>query len=311
MKKMNNRCDAKLVFGQILKNSFFLRVDSKHKLDLYLGLNSRSQMTLRYTGNFKRIKTKNSKIIEINHYLIDNRISIDFSLVDLDFADMFYLFCNDLIESSREINDENAYIFLVNRYNKWKNFGTATNKFLSDQEIKGLLGELYFLREKLIPMYGVTRSISGWSGFEQTKKDFSIDDSWYEVKTATNDYVTISSIDQLESNNTGYLVVIKMEKMSPEYVGYTLNSLVKAILELIEVGTDYSIFLMKLMELGYVDNEYYDNFVFNIILTRYFEVNNIFPRLDRKTLPYAISNAKYDLLLNMLKEFEREENGIK
>ena len=71
-------------------------------------------------------------------------------------------------------------------------------ELISDEQIKGLIGELLFLTDNMIPNYGETRAIQAWSGQEMTRKDFSIDDTWVEVKTIDfgKPTVVISSLEQ-------------------------------------------------------------------------------------------------------------------
>lgn len=65
---------------------------------------------------------------------------------------------------------------------------------LSASEIKGLLGELFFLQTYLAPMYGIEKAAISWTGPRLLPQDFIIDDIWYEVKTisSSRDSVKIS-----------------------------------------------------------------------------------------------------------------------
>ena len=46
----------------------------------------------------------------------------------------------------------------------------------------GLIGELLFLRDEMIPTKGLDAALESWMGPEKTHKDFSYDNDWYEVK---------------------------------------------------------------------------------------------------------------------------------
>ena len=43
---------------------------------------------------------------------------------------------------------------------------------LQEQDIMGLIGELLFLRDYMIPTYGEDIALLSWSGSELTHKDF-------------------------------------------------------------------------------------------------------------------------------------------
>ena len=46
----------------------------------------------------------------------------------------------------------------------------------------GIIGELLFLKDTMIPTFGVEKAIESWMGPEKTHKDFSFDDKWIEIK---------------------------------------------------------------------------------------------------------------------------------
>lgn len=303
---MNNSYDSKNKFKEFANNSYYLRVDENHSLELLIGLNDLGQKTIRLIGNYKREKIKSTKTIEVNHFMLQDKIILSFSLQDNDYSDLFYLFCNDIIDSSRNINPEDGYIFIMNRYEKWRGFGSFSRKYLSESEVKGLIGELLFLEDFLIPKYGISKGIIGWTGTEPLKKDFSFEDAWYEVKTATKEIVTISSLEQLDSDYLGYLILYQLEKLSPEAEDINLNKLVDNILTILHNEQDKSSFIMKLIQAGFYREEYYDQFVYRKINVGIYEVNEEFPKLTRDNLPIEISNVKYDLLINMMERFKRE-----
>ena len=226
--------------------------------------------------------------------------------MSVDYIDLFYLFCDDLIDSSRHISQEDGYKFLMNRFAKWRDFGASTNRYLSENQVRGLIGELLFMNEQLFDKYGVGTSILGWTGTEPLKKDYSFNDAWYEVKTVSNDKVTISSIEQLDSNSIGYLILYYLEKMSSEANDISINKLVDDILSKVNNPSDKSIFILKLVQAGYYKEEYYDQYVYRKIKENYFYVSSNFPKVNREDLPAAISNVKYDLIINMLDEFKRD-----
>lgn len=91
-------------------------------------------------------------------------------------------------------------------------FTKTRTSLLSENEIRGLLGELIFLKENMFKKYQMNRSIISWQGCEKAHKDFEINAEWYEVKTIrqNGDTVTISSIEQLDDEKDGKLVVIRI-----------------------------------------------------------------------------------------------------
>ena len=73
-------------------------------------------------------------------------------------------------------------------------FINAKRDLLSEFQILGLMGEILFLREFLIPKYGEKMALLGWSGQELTHKDFSYANEWYEIKTILDSWEFIDAI---------------------------------------------------------------------------------------------------------------------
>jgi len=310
MKKMSNYFDSKNRFLSFAQFSHFLRVDDNHPLNLYLGLNDNGQRTLRLIGQFKRKSIKSTRIIQVTHLMIDRCIAVDFSLLDDEYADLFYLFCNDLVDSSRDCAIDSGYEFIYNRYEKWRTFGLNKKRFISESEIKGLLGELLFLRDYLIPKYGISASLGAWTAIEPTKKDFSFESTWYEIKSATGSTITISSIDQLTSDYAGHLIVYRFEKVAPSSFGVTLNSIVRSLLDSTINFADRTELIIKLTHADYYQDEYYDDYSYAIIEKTSYSVNGDFPRIDPIYIDPAISKVKFDLIINMLEKYKENEIWI-
>lgn len=296
--------DSKIKFEILTENARFIRVDSTHPLELYLGLDSRGNKTLRLNEGFDVKPVKGSAQISIQQFKNDDFNSIHFS--NTGEADIFYQFCNDLIDTSRTCALDNGYQFLLNRYAKWKKMFSGEKNILSLNEVMGLCGELLFLRDKGFAIYGVPDAVFGWSGCEPTHKDFSYGDTWYEIKAinSSKSSVYISSIDQLDSSLSGILVVYKLEKMSASFNGISLNKLISEIKTMILDETTLDIFENKLIQAGYNYSLAYDEYVFCLMGVDAYKVTKNFPRLLRDDIPNAILNAKYDIFLNAIEEYK-------
>jgi len=114
----------------------------------------------------------------------------------------------------------------------------------------------------------------------------------------------IFSIEKLNSDNDGKLVVYRLEKMSPAFNGITLNSIADATYRQIESEDDKALFFSKISLQGFTYNDYYDNFVYEVNSYMRFLVGAGFPILVRDSLPQAITKAQYELSLIQIKHFE-------
>lgn len=299
--KMENIKDR---FNIIEGTNLFTRISPLHIIDLFIGIDEQGRYAIKYRGNFTPVpRIKSVAGIEINQYQNENFNTLQFSLTDNDNKELFFTFCEDIIEATRVASDKShAYNTILNRYYSWKKMFSAPKKMLSESEIMGLMGELLFLRDFLFEKYGKGEALNSWSGQELTHKDFSYNDKWYEVKAihSGKTSVKISSLEQLQSINDGELVVFSLEKMSSSYDGIKINALALNILTSLEFDAQKDQFLEAILSRGFTFDDNYDESVFALIsMTRYL-VNSSFPRLTSEDVNEAILKAQYDLSLASL-----------
>ncbi len=300
--------DIKSFFAQFTKANFYSRVDNVHPLELHMGLDDKGRKSIELREKFKPRKVIGTTAIEINQYKKPEYNIIRFSLTDEDMCGLFYTFCEDLIEQTRDPNpDQTGYTSIINRFHQWKKMFVSSKKdFLSENSIMGLIGEILFMRDSLAMRIGLSPALTSWSGQELTHKDFSYGDTWAESKAISrgSSLVKISSLEQLESDVPGELAVCSLEKMSTEYNGITLNKLVLETFKKFVSKEDQDLFMSKVALQGYEYSSYYDNFVYEISSFKRYLVREDFPRLTPKDVPTAIPKASYEISLAELAEFE-------
>lgn len=299
-------------------NNTFLRVDAKHNTDIFIGCekNGREAMVIQSRGSIVKVgKIDSTKLIEA--ILVKEqggKTSLSFVLKDSDDYNIFLKFCEDIIESSRSLNTDKVIEFIIKRWDEWRSiFKNIKNEILSEPQIIGLLGELVFLGEYMIPKYGEKAAIESWQGPEMLHKDFEIFDTWYEVKTKllASVSVKISSIEQLDSDLIGNLAILSYEKTNSlnEY-SIDLNMYIKYL----ETSLDsYDLKLMllnKLSKIGYNYDERYTAFNYKFSSLKLFKIDEDFPRLKRESLINGIIKANYEISTEAIKKLKYEEVGI-
>lgn len=299
-----------LIFKQALHANSWRRIDENHPLDIFIGKDEAGRYAFEYIGSFeinKRIRSSNS--IDVAHYTQkDGRNSIVLSLTDHKCIRQFCAFCNDIVNYTLSIKskDNSGYNTICDLYLTWQKMFRVHSNLLNENEIKGLIGELLFLRDTLIPIFGVSRALIAWTGPDATKKDFSINETWYEVKAieASKSSVKISSIEQLESDFVGQLIVYRLEKMASSFVGISLNQLVESVMSIAHSLMDKDLFIEKLSRVKYSFEIQYDSYVYVVKTIDRFLVSNNFPRLKRNNLHKAIHSASYELTISELSDYK-------
>lgn len=306
--------DTRERFKKFTIPGYFSRVNSTHIPELHIGLDDKGRKAIELREQFAPRKVTGTTSIEVNQYKKPEYNTIRFSLIDDEVSGLFYKFCDDLIEQTALISEHSeSYLAIINRYFQWKKMFVSSKKsLLTEPEIMGLIGEICFLRGYLAEKTGLSEALRSWSGQELTHKDFSYKDTWYEVKAICRggQTVKISSLEQLESDNDGELVVFSLEKMSENYNGLTLNKLILETRDLFDNIDDREKFISKTALQGYEYNSYYDDFVYESSSCARYLVNDMFPKLTREMLPDAIRKAMYEIALVDISQFEINDRSV-
>ncbi len=303
-----NNSDIYRTFREDFPPRHFIRFGDNRHLSLYIGRDDDARYSFDFRGKYKPVRISSSDVIFVEQYKDGDMLTLRFSLENNDLLEYFCTFCQDLLDSVKVTNDDDtAYHTLRSRYYSWRQLFRPDNARLTEAEIMGLIGELLFLKDHMIPERGIDVALESWMGPEKTHKDFSDQQDWFEVKTISfgKESVRISSIEQLDSDIDGTLVVYEMEKMSPSFEGIRLNQLVNSIIALLVNTHQRETFMAKLQLFGFDFSNENDSLVFALRNQNMYRVDREnFPRLHRALLPVAISRAQYELLLTEIEPFK-------
>lgn len=295
-------------FREEFPSRHFIRFGENRNLSLYIGRDDDARYSFDFRGKYKPIRISSSDVIAVEQYQDNGLFTLRFSLEDNDLLEYFCTFCQDLLDSVRvTTDDESAYQTLRSRYYSWRQLFRPDNGRMTESEIMGLIGELLFLRNHMIPERGVDVALDSWMGPEKTHKDFSDQQDWFEIKAISygKESVRISSIEQLDSDIDGYLVVYELEKMSPSFDGVKLNQLANNIISMLENASQRETFMAKLQLFGFDFSNENDNLVFAERGEHMYKVDTqSFPRIHKDVLPDAITRVQYELLLTEIESFK-------
>ena len=303
---------AKEMFDVAQGIDSFRRVDEEHPLDIYLGKDASARTSMLLISKSVPMQIYSSHLIGITiGKRTDGAWALSFSLLDNQYQDMFFHFCDDIINSTREVKDKvQGTTFVCLRYLKWQEMLKKNSSgLLSFSEIKGLIGELVFLKEFLFDKYGKNIALQSWIGPDKADQDFVCADSWYEIKATVSGAATIkiSSIEQLDTVNDGELVVVYLDKTSyanPNRI--TLNGIVDEIEKSLDNGEQRQLLRDILIRQGYIHRNEYDEHGFVCTIINRYAVTQSFPALRKKDIPAAIANSNYLLSLSAIQDFLKE-----
>jgi hypothetical protein len=261
------------------------------------------------TGNF---------LIAVNVQNKPPRIIFDFSSIDcynaerqdgtwliviklynLNLKSVYETLCNDFLSEIEIAKSEKELIEIVkNRVCDWKKlFEVTPNGILSELQIRGLIAELINFNDLIDLGRSPIEVSTAWVGPLAADQDFIFSDK-----------ITISSINQLQSDKKIYLVVIKIHRSNN---GHLKDINLNSIVSLIENKLSIDILALRnfrslLMQSGYIELFEYENYSYEITDKVIFSIDMDFPRLTRDNIHNAIINARYDINLSQLSQFINE-----
>lgn len=311
-RRLTMKNDIYKIFSEDFPSRHFVRIGENKHISLYIGRDDDARYSFDFRGRFKPSRIPSSDVIDVGQYQNESELTLRFSLDNGELLEYFCIFCQDLLESTKAIiDDETAYKTLRARYFSWRQLFKPDKGKLTETEIMGLIGELLFLQSRLFPEKGIDKAIESWTGIEKAHKDFSFDDVWYEIKTINfgKESVRISSLEQLDSDVDGHLAVYSLEKMSPSFNGIKLNELVTSIISQLENATQKELFMDKLNLYGFDFSPEYDQWVFSLRdFSIYSVAVNDFPRISRMMIPEAVTKVTYEILLNEIQQYKEPTN---
>lgn len=220
---------------------------------------------------------------------------------------MFLALCNDIVRTTYDVHKTTSSVALIiRRLNRWREFlKKAKSPLLSEEKVKGLIGELLFIRNYLEPVFGIQQSIFFWRGPEGYSQDFEINDCAVEVKCqsgVSSPHVKISSEDQLCSQLPNlYLHVVTLGRaVQEDGLTHNLPELIKGIRDMLLADSSDMLeaFNDKIFETGYVDiDEYMEYNYVNTKIATYIILDD-FPRICRKDLHEAVQKVGYSISLS-------------
>lgn len=301
-----------------LRNSkeYLQRLDSLHPLDFFAGIDKEGHKELVLITEHEPAKMRSSKSIIVNKgKRNDGQWAIQIKLEDENNQEVFSSLCIDLVDSTyKYTNKLQGMQAVIARFIKWQRLLENGTGGMSNEMIKGLVGELTFAEKVLLKKYTLDEIIDSWLGPDGADRDFVFENEWFEVKAVATGKITvgISSLNQLDTTQKGYLTIIATDPTSKSDIkGFSFASLIEHFKNLLASSSEalYK-FEEKLLNIGYYDRkEYYEKY-FKAEDISLYAVNDSFPRLTPVNVDNAIASAKYDLIISKIQEWKLKEDDL-
>lgn len=295
--------------------------DSHHDIYLVIESPSKTRILMIYvnrTSIEKSIVFPTSSGFEVRRMIFpeDDRIALQLILTNNRYKDIFTALVQDIAENIAFIPIEaDAVQMLANRLKRWQIFLEKHDlEGLSEEIQHGLYGELWFLRQVVIPHFGLS-SLRYWLGPEGANQDFSFEECAVEVKTTVAQNprkLSISNENQLDETRLNKLFLMHLS-IDVRSNGETLPEIVESLRAIL--GKDSSsreLFEKRLFQIGYLDIHApkYSETSYKHRTSGYFKIEQDFPRIVPADLKQGIVQVRYSIEISACRPYAIAESEV-
>ena len=288
------------------------RVDPALSWDLFWGLdtNRNCLLILKHDREMKfDRRLPKLRGVEVETFIPDtgSRNLLVIRLEDNENREIFHRLCLDIIASVELAkSEEEAIGRFIGRTWRWHRLlQSGRDGRLSDEEQKGLLGELGVLQRILIPVMGARAAVNSWTGPHDAPKDFEVGRICIEAKArrgAATPHVVISSEHQLDTGGIDVLFLYVAEVAATsagDRNAVTITDVARQIKEEIETQDVFTVELFEegLFMVGFDWADDYSDKQWLLGRDSLFEVRENFPCVTPLMVPAGVNNVRYAVSL--------------
>lgn len=249
-----------------------------------------------------------------------NSLMLQLALRERRFDQIFDALISDVIEVVDQAQSESvAVTAFVGRLRQWQKFLEQVGPDgLSREAQQGLYGELWFLRERLIPLVGLTPALLAWAGPDGAHQDFQLQSCAIEVKTtATKEPQQIIIQSERQLDDRGLAALFLFHLSLDIYEGGGGESLIKMIDSLRQLLKDDALALEmfedRLLTVGFIQLQapFYERTGYSIRHAYLYQVRDTFPRIVEADLKPGVGAVRYSIAVSECRHFAVTEVELK
>jgi len=235
--------------------------------------------------------------------------------------EIFHRLCEDVISATRLAKSEKEAVemFLARTWRWYRLLRGDRGDRLSDEEQKGLIGELKVLQHILIPCVGVQAAVSSWTGPLNSPKDFESGKICIEAKArrgAAMPFVEISNEFQLDTEGISTLILNVLEIASATIENkkaVTVTTLAREVLDEVQEKDSSAVemFETRLLAAGFDWSDDYSDRKWLLGDERIYIVRDAFPRVTPGMHPTGVSRIRYSISLQECEKYRTDTATVR
>lgn len=282
-----------------------IRIDAEHPLDIYADMQPPGRVGLVAICGVRPPEVRPMRALSVEQgRRADGRWSLRLSLLEGQLMPVFAALCRDIVACTRSgIDEARLGQVVVQRLVHWRSLLDRDAAGLGEATLRGLIGELLVLRDRLLPTLRLTEAISSWRGPLGAPQDFVLPDGRrIEVKTVGPhaDQVRVNGLAQLDGcGDPLTLMVVRAESSPPDALGaVSAPALILEVRDLFTAEPEaIAAFDAALSGLGWHEHPSHHAVALRIVAVDSHEVEPGFPLLTRSTVPSGVLDADYAIAL--------------
>ena len=286
-------------------NTAQTRVDAGHPHDIYADFEEPDRFGLVVVSSVRPPDVLPLRTIEVvEGHRVDGRWTLRLALLEPRLMPVFAALCQDIVACTRSgVDSARLAQVVIQRLAHWRILLDLHAGGLGETTLRGLIGELLVLRDRLLPELGPIDAIRSWKGPLGAPQDFILPDGRrIEVKTtrAHADSVRINGLNQLDDcGDPLTLIVVRTEETvadAPRAV--TAPGLIEHLRNLLADEPEALASLdAALANLRWHEHPSHSAVALRVISIEAHDVDAAFPRLTSGSVPAGILDADYVVAL--------------
>mgnify|MGYP006270868517 CR=1 FL=1 len=281
------------------------RIDATHPLDIYADVELPDRVALVAVCGAPPPDVRPMRALDVETgQRSDGRFTLRLLLLERQLLPVFAALCRDIVTSTRAgVEEARLGQVVVQRLVHWRALLERKSAGLGEATLRGLIGELLVLHDRLLPTLGPVAAVGSWRGPLGAPQDFVMPNGRaIEVKTIrpSADRIRVNGLAQLDAAGGQLtLTVIRADLVPPETPGArTAPALIAALrAELAPEPEAVVAFGAALNGLGWHEHPSHEDVALRVVRIEDHDVDAGFPRLIPTTVPTGVLDADYEIAL--------------
>lgn len=233
-----------------------------------------------------------------------------YRLLDENLRDKFLTMFAAITTKSGSVDNTKLVNHIIKQIFDWAAFLSPKRSGMSDKELQGLWGELFFLKNYLLAKFSPEMVMATYVGIRGAPQDIATPSFYVEIKTTlihAPKIIKISSLEQLDPRFNDQILLLFL--LSRAATGLSIANMIADIEQALSDDLAALYEFKKLVSKAIEEaSEQQLELTYTCLNVAAWEIRDDFPSLRRSRVDSAILAAQYDIQVSALEGFRLTES---